>query len=108
MELIKRDNSNFKENQQKNLKFSDFEISEFIGNFNNDEIIKQFYLVDNIKTKINNIYNDNFEDLLKKDEMELMFKQFEKIAGEYLKERDGILKEYVKNANGNLDVKIFF
>ena len=87
---------------QKQFKYSDFEISEFIGNFHNDEIIKQYYLVDNIKTKINTVYNDNIEDISKKQEFNLLYKKFEKIGDAYNSERDNLLKEYSKKSMVNI------
>jgi hypothetical protein len=130
IQIINRDTTNFNENKnqknvnvkdsqekidlffkknQKTFKFSDVEISDFIGNFHNDEIIKQFYIVDNIKTKINNMYNDNIEDELKKEEFNILLKKFEKISVDYIKERDGIIKEYSvneKNVRKNSYIKL--
>ena len=42
---------------------------------------------------------DNIEDVFKKDEMKIQFMKFEKIAADYVKEKNAVLKEYANKVN---------
>jgi hypothetical protein len=80
-----------------NNKFSEGEISEFIGNLSNNEIIKQYYILENLKSKINNIFNENIEDNISKKEYVNTLKRYETIAKNYQANKSKIMDEYIKN-----------
>jgi len=81
----------------RNLKYSESEISEFIGNLNNNDIIKQYYVVENLKSKINASFNENIENNLNKSEFEKNFKKYETIAQSYSTNKNKMMDEYIKN-----------
>ena len=82
----------------------ELEISDFIGNLNNNEIIKQYYIVENIKSKINNLYNENFEDTKIKQDNLNSYKKYDLIYQNYDINKNKILKDYFTNYK----VKYFF
>ncbi len=88
----------------KHLKYSESEISDFIGNLNNNEIIKQYYIVENLKSKINSSFNDNIENNLNKSELEKTFKKYDAIALNYSANKNQLMDDYIKNYKVNLKI----
>lgn len=85
----------------KNLKYSESEISEFIGNLNNNEIIKQYYVVENLKSKINSSFNENIENNLNKCELEKTFKKYDAVAHNYTTNKKKFMDDYINNYKVN-------
>lgn len=85
----------------KNNKYSESEISDFIGNLNNNDIIKQYYIVENLKSKINNVFNENIEDNSSKKEYENTLKKYDTIAQNYQTNKNKLMGEYFTNYKVN-------
>jgi len=81
----------------KNLKNFEGEIPDFIGNLNNNDIIKQFYVVENLKSKINGSFNQNIENNINKNDLEKSFKKYENVLQSYNSNRNRMIGEYIKN-----------
>lgn len=87
----------FAYNSSKSGKYSEAELSEFIGKLNNNKIIKQYYLVENLKSKINNIFNENIEDRVNKEESHKLVKKYETILQVYQTNKSQLMNEYINN-----------
>jgi len=81
----------------KNNKYSDLEIAEFIGSLKNNEIVKQYYIVDNLKSRINNTFNENIEDNISKKEYEESFKKYDLFAKNYQANKNKLIEDYIKD-----------
>lgn len=93
----------------KNTNFSESEITEFIGSLNNNDVIRQYYIVENLKSKINTSFNENIENKLNKIEQEKAFKKYDTLAQNYLTNKNKILDDYIKNYKvAILYTKIFY
>lgn len=91
----------------RNLKYSESEISEFIGNLNNNDIIKQYYIVENLKSKINTAFNENIENNVNKSEFYKSFMKYDNIANNYTSQKDKLIAEYIENYKVNYKSNIF-
>ena len=91
----------------KNLKFSESEISEFIGNLNNNDIIKQYYIVENLKTKINGSFNENIENNINKNELEKTFNRYNNFAQNFINNKNKLMGDYIKNYKVNSKTHLF-